>query len=1361
MHDHIKILLIDGNENRRRRTTNLLEKECYQVLSADPGDEALKLAQQENPDIILVDDHANGRNGDSLCQQFKTDPILKNAFVIRIAEASSHNNNHNNDADEVLIRPKSDHDFLTYIRLVHNLRCLKKELHKASEPNGHNGTPFQTEPCYCEIQEDFFHSLFDSLHEDIFIIDCDYKIVDINTKTSNTTGYKKEDIIGRPCYEISHNYDKPCDFYGEECLLKEVFITGEPRTCHHTHKKLGGIDCQVDILFSPLKDTKGNVTHVIKVVRDVTDLLKTRKELEITKFALEHTSESVFWVTRDAQFLYVNKAAYQALGYSREELLNMGIADINPLFTKEKWQRHWQNLRKNKQIIIESKHITKDGRIFPVEILANLIEYEGQEILCAFIRDITERKKHEEELFGAKEQLKAVFDASDEYIFSKDKEGTYTSVNKTVSDLLEKPIEEIVGKRDRDIFPAKEAEALRAIDRQVIEKGEKVKSFDKMIIRGREYVFRTTKVPLRDIQGNIIGIAGFAEDITERKKAEEALKQEQRLMNLFMENIPDAIYFKDLQGRFIRINKVQAERFGLSDPAQAIGKTDHDFFVKENALESEQEIKEVIETGRIIIKERKKTNNQGKTYWVLSTLVPMRDENGNIIGVFGITRDITLQKTAEEALRESETRLRSITSAALDAIVMIDSKGRVTFWNQAAEKMFGYKKEEMLGKNFHSIVAPEKYRKKFQHTFAKFQKDGKGKVLGKILELEGRHKNGTIFPVGVSVAPVNFHDSWHAVGIIRDITQRKKTEQELRTLSQAVEQSPVSVIITDKQGNIEYVNRAFTEITGYNFNEVKGKNPRILKSGETSPKEYKKLWETITQGNVWHGEFHNKKNDGQLYWEDATIGPIFDENGQIKQFIGLKMDITERKNLEEKLVREHELLQALMDNIPDTIYFKDTKSRFTRINKAHARELKLNSPDEAVGKTDFDFFHKDHAIDAYNDEQQIIKTGKPLIGKIEHVKYFDRPPRWVSTTKVPIRDPRGKIVGLVGISRDITKQKQMEEMVIKNEQELRQIIDLIPDMVYAKDKDGRFLFVNKAVAEALGTTVDELTGKYHIDVHPDAKVVEKWLREDRQVLRTGKPLFNPEEKLVDVHGNVHWLQTIKVPFSTPKTPEPAVLGISFDITDLKVKEEQIQKNLNEKEVLLKEIHHRVKNNMQVIKSILSLQAQATNDPKFTQAANECMNRIHSMALVHEKMYQSGDFAQIDFKSYIEAMAHDLLIAYFRSNISMQLEISDIALNLEKAIPCGLILNELITNAIKYAFPDGQQGRILIMMRPFEKDKYELIVQDDGVGLPPDVDIENTESLGLKLVQVLTEQIDGTLELKNNGGTHFRIVFPGK
>ncbi|MGA9450837.1 MAG: PAS domain S-box protein, partial [Verrucomicrobiia bacterium] len=345
------------------------------------------------------------------------------------------------------------------------------------------------------------------------------------------------------------------------------------------------------------------------------------------------------------------------------------------------------------------------------------------------------------------------------------------------------------------------------------------------------------------------------------------------------------------------------------------------------------------------------------------------------------------------------------------------------------------------------------------------------------------------------------------------ICQRKRAEEEAHKLLLATEHSPASIVITDRAGNIEYVNSKFMALTGYSSKEVIGKNPRILKSGETPPGEYKQMWETITAGREWRGKFHNRKKNGELYWEQASIAPIFDSTGNITHFLAIKEDITERKQAEETLATEQRLLNSLITAMPDVIYFKDRECRFIRINAAFVRKHGLPETRAVLGKTDFDMFGEQHARQAYEDEQRIIATGEPLINQEEREDWRDGRVTWVSSTKMPLRDDTGKTVGIMGISRDITGRKQAEQELAETLDFNQKIISNAPVGMVVFKASGRCVLANEAAGRTLNATVSQL-------LNQDFRQIESWrvsgmLKIAEETLATRSPR----------HGEFHFTST--------------------------------------------------------------------------------------------------------------------------------------------------------------------------------------------------------------------------------------------
>jgi PAS domain S-box-containing protein len=294
--------------------------------------------------------------------------------------------------------------------------------------------------------------------------------------------------------------------------------------------------------------------------------------------------------------------------------------------------------------------------------------------------------------------------------------------------------------------------------------------------------------------------------------------------------------------------------------------------------------------------------------------------------------------------------------------------------------------------------------------------------------------------------------------------ERELTAGQLRLLTTALESAANGVIIADCSGKIIWVNHAFSRLTGYAAEEAVGQNMRGLKSGRQAPEFYSDLWTRVSCGEVWHGELVSRRKDGSVYDEEITITPVCDQKGKAQNFIAIQQDVTGRKQSERALANERDLLQALMDNSPDCIYFKDAQCRFTRINKAHANLLGLKSPDEAVGKCDADFFPLRDSRQKLVDEQCLLATGKPILGLVEKCDVGGRC-GWMSSTKVPVYGNNGDIIGLVGISRDVTVGKQAEEDLLRKTAMLEAQMHSSIDGILVVDEHSRKILQNSRLLE--------------------------------------------------------------------------------------------------------------------------------------------------------------------------------------------------------------------------------------------------------------------------------------------------------
>jgi PAS domain S-box-containing protein len=361
----------------------------------------------------------------------------------------------------------------------------------------------------------------------------------------------------------------------------------------------------------------------------------------------------------------------------------------------------------------------------------------------------------------------------------------------------------------------------------------------------------------------------------------------------------------------------------------------------------------------------------------------------------------------------------------------------------------------------------------------------------------------------------------------------------------------------------------------------------------------------------------------------------------------------------------------------------------------------------------------------------------------------------VSLTISPVKDTSGEITGDSIIARDITEHKRLESLLEESEERYRRLFETASDgIVLLEKREGKITHANPAAEKMLGYTSKESIGNSLQDIGVsldmgDFQTTTQHLNQSGIINYTDVPVTTKSGQHIDT--DIYLVDRARL-----------VQCNIRDITERKQAEERIHASLREKEILLKEVHHRVKNNMQVIIGILDLQASSSGNPELTGMLNESQSRIRSMALVHEKLYGSKDFARIDMAGYLRTLSQDLFQSHKINpgRIDLIIQTDGVHVDINKAIPCGLILNELISNALKHAFPGDRQGELQIIIREEKNTEMEIVVRDNGLGLPDNVDIHQPRTVGLHLVNGLVKnQLKGQMEVRRDNGTEFRIKFP--
>jgi PAS domain S-box-containing protein len=478
----------------------------------------------------------------------------------------------------------------------------------------------------------------------------------------------------------------------------------------------------------------------------------------------------------------------------------------------------------------------------------------------------------------------------------------------------------------------------------------------------------------------------------------------------------------------------------------------------------------------------------------------------------------------------------------------------------------------------------------------------------------------------------------------------------------------------------------------------------------------------------------------------------------LKEIENLYQKISELEKAVSKSKRgKNELKEReVLESIQEGVIVLNSNFKFTYWNKGMEQISNIRR-EEILGKVPWEIF----PFLKGDIEDAMRKAIKGKESREIELKYTlsNGKKVWTTENYFPLKDTDDNIIGVVGIVEDITQRKRAEESLRESEERFRLAVSQAPFPIMIHAENGEVILINEVWSEITEYQKEDLP------------TIEEWTRKaygkKKGIIKKDIDSLYAKKKRVDEgdytiktkSGKERIWEFSSTPLGKMSNGRRLVISMAHDHTERQKAEEKIKKSLYEKEILLKEIHHRVKNNMQVISSLINIQANRIKDKKIRETFQAAQNRVMSMALVHEKLYQSENLAEIDFKNYIERMSLHLMSTYreLSKKIKLKTELENIFLDITKAVPLGLITNELLTNSLQHAFPKKKKGEIKIKFNKKEK-TYCLSIRDSGIGFPKDLDFRKAESMGMDLVNSLVTQINGKIELLRDKGTLFKVTF---
>ena len=592
--------------------------------------------------------------------------------------------------------------------------------------------------------------------------------------------------------------------------------------------------------------------------------------------------------------LYANKAAVNFYGYPKKKLCTMLIQEINTLPSQEVAAERERAINSNRNYFI-FPHRLASGEERIVEVHSSPVTLQNKQYLFSIIHDITDRKRMENAVISNETNFRNLAESSPNGILIASAQGQHVYANQHAAEMLGYSVQELLQTHLKDLADPAAYPILqqRLADRIA---GLPVPNAYETIIKRKDGSnFPAEVTGTRTTwQDQVCDLVIFR-DITDRKLAQAALQESERKLRALFELLPVGVSVLDPDNNVIYVNPALESILGMPHAALLQGNyRQRTYLRKDGTTMTADEFASVratrereavfnVETG--IVKEN------GQVVWTNVNAVPLDFPDWRIVIT---TTDVTLRKIAEEKVAQ----LAAIVEDSEDIILSTTLDGIILNWNKGARLTYGYTESEMVGKSISILVPPELKDEVFQI----FEKIKNGIPISRFETVRTR-KDGLQINVSLSISPIRDTEGKIIASstIGHDITERKRVEDQLRQLSGAVEHSPASIVITDVEGRIEYVNPKFTKLNGYLIEEVRGKIPRLLRSDNPPHTIYPEPWQTIQSGKEWRGEFLAHKKNGESYWSSASISPIFDPNGNITHFVSVNEDITARKAAEEKI----------------------------------------------------------------------------------------------------------------------------------------------------------------------------------------------------------------------------------------------------------------------------------------------------------------------------------------------------------------------------------------------------------------------------------------------------------------------------
>jgi PAS domain S-box-containing protein len=751
-----------------------------------------------------------------------------------------------------------------------------------------------------------FRELVNWTNDTIHVMDPETsRFLDVNERACERLGYTREEILNLGVIDIEANLP---DLASWQRHVQEVAAAGS-MLLEGIHRRKDGSTYPVEINVRHV--TVDHREYMVAVARDISERrhaeavqLKALNELRTSedRFSkLFHASPFSIIVASypEGQIVEANEAFLRLFEFQREEVIGRTTGELNIWLIPDERQRMLDSLKSQRAARnMEYQFRTKSGHHLFLVMSVELIQIDGSDYSLAMSIDITGRKAAEADFRKASELLQAVVESTTDAVFVKDQDGKYLLFNAAASQFVGVPAAAVIGRDDSDLFDPESVNVIRRHDLEVMKTGIPGTSEELVTAAGVSRTYLATKVPYRDALGNIIGIIGISRDISDRKKSEQITRDNEQLLSLLMDSIPAFTAYVDSEERYQWVNKVHEQWFGRSR-SEILGRTVGELLDAEAYATMRDYIHRALRGENVHYEQDIISPDQSRRTFDIY-YVPHRKGDGHVLGFFALVFELTRERSAQIALRESEVRYRRLFETCGDAIFILDVQGVIRSANPAAARMHGYEVNELIGMSMRQLDVPADAN--LVPNRMKQLLSGERTLHFEVMH---RHKDGTEFPLDVVATLLKTEDEPLILAFDRDITERKRTELALatselkyRTLINATHAVTWSCLPCGKHIRPQ---KEWMEFTGQSEEQMLATEWMDVVHPDDAPAVQVRWQHSIDSGEAFTSEHRIKRKDNEWRWMSVHAVPFRDGHGRILEWIGISFDMTTQKRMEETL----------------------------------------------------------------------------------------------------------------------------------------------------------------------------------------------------------------------------------------------------------------------------------------------------------------------------------------------------------------------------------------------------------------------------------------------------------------------------